>query len=136
MKALKEQELNSTKGGNDYKIESVKLSTNGHRELYFDIEWSGKDPDYYELRVFDKEKNCLECMAYASHRQRIVVMDFYTDLESKKVNHETFYVELGVAEYSDTEELVKWEALATYEPIRQDIYYESHLFRKNVLELR
>ena len=136
MKTLKEQELNSTKGGNGYNIKSVKISTNGHKELYFDIEWSGKEPDYYELRVFDKKKNCLECMPYASHKQIIVVMDFYTDLESKKVNHETFYVELGVAEYSDTEELVKWEALATYEPIRQDIYYENRLFRKNVLELR
>lgn len=136
MKALKEQNLNSTKGCNSYNIKSVKLSTDGHKELYFDIEWSGKVPDYYELRVFDKKKNCLECMAYASHKQRIVVMDFYTNLESKKVNSETFYVELGVAEYSDTEELVKWETLATYEPIRQDIYYESHIFRKNVLELR
>ncbi|MBR3977931.1 MAG: hypothetical protein IKJ95_08935 [Bacteroidaceae bacterium] len=136
MTALKKENLNSAKVGNDYRIKSVELSTNGHKELYFDVEWDGNEPDYYELRVFDKNRNCLECMPYASHKQRIVVMDFYTDLESKKVNHETFYVELGVAEYSDTEELVKWEALATYEPIRQDIYYESRLFRKNVLELR
>ncbi len=38
MKALNEPNLN-----NDYKIESVKLSTNGHRELYFDVKWSGKE---------------------------------------------------------------------------------------------
>lgn len=49
MKALKEQELNFTKGGNGYNIKSVKISTNGHKELYFDIEWRGKEPDYYEL---------------------------------------------------------------------------------------
>lgn len=122
--------------GNSYRIESVELSTNGHRELYFDVKWSGKEPEYYELRVFDKEKNCMECMPYARHEQRIVVMDFNTELQSKKVNSEIFYVELGVAEYSEEDELVKWETLAAYEPIRKEIYYESHFFRKNVIEFR
>ena len=122
--------------GNGYRIESVELSTNGHRELYFDVKWSGKEPEYYELRVFDKERFCMECMPYARHEQRIVVMDFNTELQSKKVNSEIFYVELGIAEYSAAEELVKWEVLAAYEPIRQDIYYESHFFRKNVIEFR
>ena len=75
-------------------------------------------------------------MPYARHEQRIVVMDFNTELQSKKVNSEIFYVELGIAEYSEAEELVKWEVLAAYEPIRQDIYYESHFFRKNVIEFR
>lgn len=131
MKILNEASLN-----NDYKIESVKLSTNGHKELYFDVKWSGKELDYYELRVFNKERNCMECIAYASHEQRIVVMDFNTELQSKKVNSEIFYVELGIAEYSETGELVKWEMLAAYEPIKQDIYYEDHFFRKNVIEFR
>lgn len=122
--------------GNGYRIESVELSTNGHRELYFDVKWSGKEPEYYELRVFDKERFCMECMPYARHEQRIVVMDFNTELQSKKVNSEIFYVELGVAEYSEEDELVKWETLAAYEPIRKEIYYESHFFRKNVIEFR
>ncbi|MBR3608347.1 MAG: hypothetical protein IKL50_00495 [Bacteroidales bacterium] len=78
----------------------------------------------------------MECIAYASHEQRIVVMDFNTELQSKKVNSEIFYVELGIAEYSETGELVKWEMLAAYEPIKQDIYYEDHFFRKNVIEFR
>lgn len=131
MKALNEANLN-----NDYKIESVKLSTNGHRELYFDVKWSGKELDYYELRVFDKNRNCLECLPYARHEQRIQVMDFNTELLSGEVNSEIFSVELGVAEYSEEDELVKWEVLATSEPIEQDIYYESHFFRKNVIEFR
>ena len=122
--------------GNGYRIESVELSTNGHRELYFDVKWSGKEPEYYELRVFDKERFCMECMPYARHEQRIVVMDFNTELQSKKVKSEIFYVELGVAEYSEEDELVKWETLAAYEPIRKEIYYESHFFRKNVIEFR
>ena len=122
--------------GNGYRIESVELSTNGHRELYFDVKWSGKEPEYYELRVFDKERNCMECMPYARHEQRIVVMDFNTELQSKMVNSEIFYVELGVAEYSEEDEFVKWETLAAYEPIRKDIYYESRFFRKNVIEFR
>ncbi len=122
--------------GNGYRIESVELSTNGHRELYFDVKWSGKEPEYYELRVFDKERNCMECLPYARHEQRVMVMDFNTELQSGKVNSEIFYVELGVAEYSEEDELVKWETLAAYEPIRKDIYYESHFFRKNVIEFR
>ena len=122
--------------GNGYRIESVELSTNGHRELYFDVKWSGKEPEYYELRVFDKERNCMECLPYARHEQRVMVMDFNTELHSGKVNSEIFYVELGVAEYSEEDELVKWETLAAYEPIRKDIYYESHFFRKNVIEFR
>ena len=131
MKALNEASLN-----NDYKIESVKISTNGHRELYFDVKWSGKELDYYELRVFDKERNCLECMPYARYEQRIVVMDFNTELQSGKVNSETFHVELGIAEYSEAEELIKWEVLAAYKPIEQDIYNENNFFRKNVIEFR
>ena len=130
------QNSDTAKCGNSYKIESVTISTNGHRELYFDVKWSGEELDYYELRVFDREKNCMECMPYARHEQRIVVMDFNTELQSKKVNSEIFYVELGIAEYSEAEELVKWDVLATYKPIEQDIYYESHFFRKNVIEFR
>lgn len=119
-----------------YRIDSVELSTNGHRELYFDVKWSGSTPDYYELRVFDKEGNCMECMPYAAHEQRIVVMDFNTELQPGRVNSEVFRVELGVAEYSESGDLVKWDVLATSEPMPQDIYYESHFFRKNVIELR
>ena len=137
MNTRTEQNSDTAKRGNGYRIESVELSTNGHRELYFDVKWSGEELDYYELRVFDKERNCMECMPYARHEQRIVVMDFNTELESKKINSEIFHVELGIAEYSDEEEeLVKWEVLATYKPIEQDIYYESHFFRKNVIEFR
>ena len=65
----------------------------------------------------------MECMPYARHEQRIVVMDFNTELQSKKVNSEIFHVELGVAEYSEEDELVTWATLAAYEPIRKDIYY-------------
>ena len=136
MKSESKQNAAANAGGNGYRIDSVAISTNGHKELYFDVKWSGNAPEYYELRVFDKEGNCMECMPYAAHEQRIVVMDFNTELQSKKVNSEIFYVELGIAEYSAAEELVKWEVLAAYEPIRQDIYYESHFFRKNVIEFR
>lgn len=111
------------------------LSTNGHRELYFDVKWSGEELGYYELRVFDKERNCLECIAYARSEQRIQVMDFNTELQPG-VNFEIFYVELGVAEYSEKGELVKWETLAAYDPIEQEIYYEDNFFCKNVIEFR
>ena len=124
----------------DYKIKNVKVSTNGRNEIYFDIDWEGDNQlDYYELRVWESDKeNCLELCPYAAHSQKITVKDFYfiKDWKSKAINKETFYVELGIADYTENNELKSWEVLATYEPIEANIYYESHLFRKNVLELR
>lgn len=127
---------NSGVAKNGYSVDGVVLSTNGCNELYFDVKWSGKELDYYELRVFDKERYCMECLSYAGHEQRIVVKDFNTELESGEVNKEIFSVELGVAEYSEAGELVKWEVLASSGPVEQDIYYENYLFRKNVIEFR
>lgn len=43
---------------------------------------------------------------------------------------------LGVAEYNDKGELLEWRVLAAYEPVQVDLYYEFHIFRKNVLEIR
>jgi hypothetical protein len=124
----------------DYKIKNVEVSTNGRNEIYFDIDWEGDNQlDYYELRVWESDKeNCLELCPYAAHSQKITVKDFYfiKDWKSKAINKETFYVELGIADYTENNELKSWEVLATYEPIEANIYYESHLFRKNVLELR
>ena len=110
---------------NNYKINNVTVTTNGRNELYFDVEWDGKE-------------YCLEVCAYPSPNQRIVVKDFafLKNWDNKKINKQTIYVELGVAEYSQDDNLEKWDSLADYEPIELNIYYESHLFRKNVIELR
>ena len=125
---------------NDYRIKSVTVSTNGRNELYFDVEWEGDDKlDYYELRVWKSDKdNCLEVSPYAAHSQRIIVKDssFVKSLQSKQINKETFYVELGVADYTEEDTLKSWDVLAAYEPIEANIYYELHIFRKNVLELK
>ena len=124
----------------DYKIKNVKITTNGRNEIYFDIEWDGDNKlDYYELRIWESDKdNCLEVCAYASHKQKITVKDFYfmKNWKSKAVNKETFYIELGIADYSETDELNSWKLLAAYEPINVDLYYEHHIFKKNVLEIR
>ena len=37
MNTRTEQNSDTAKRGNGYRIESVELSTNGHRELYFDV---------------------------------------------------------------------------------------------------
>ena len=124
----------------DYKIKNVKITTNGRNEIYFDIEWDGDNKlDYYELRIWESDKdNCLEVCAYASHKQKITVknFNFMKNWKSKAVNKETFYVELGIADYSETDELNSWKVLAAYEPINVDLYYEHHIFKKNVLEIR
>lgn len=128
---------NVVDGAASYVINSVEVSTNGHKEMYVDVEWSGDNTlDYYELRVFDCKRDCLECLAYASHSQRVLINDYTMDLQSKCVNAETLYVELGVAEYNDKGELLEWRVLAAYEPVQVDLYYEFHIFRKNVLEIR
>lgn len=128
----------NVKSEKGYKINNVTVTTNGNKELYFDVEWEGdRTIDDYELRVFDHKRDCLECYACATHCERMTVKDFYMDLEPRKVNRETFYVELGVAEYDPKEEkLISWKVLTAYEPIEMDIYYEPHLFRKTVMDIR
>ena len=124
----------------DYKIKNVAVSTNGRNEIYFDIEWEGdKNLDYFELRVREGgTDNSLELFAYPAHKQRVVVKDFnfINNWTSKQVNKQIINVELGIYDYNDDGKLVSSEVLAAYEPIELNIYYEFHLFRKNVLELR
>ena len=123
----------------DYKINKVEISTNGRNEIIFSIEGEGnKNIDNYELRVWESDKdNCLEVCAYASHKQKIIVKDFYfiKNWKSKAVNKVTFHVGLGIADYSETGELNSWKVLAAYEPINVDLYYEHHIFKKNVLDI-
>lgn len=124
----------------NYKIKNVSVSTNGRNELYFNVEWEGdKNLDYYELRIWEDGKDyCLEVDAFSAHNQTIVVNDysFYNTWKSKKVNKQTIYVELGIANYTEDGKLIHWEVLADYKPIELNIYYEFHIFRKNVIELR
>lgn len=123
----------------DYKIKSVVISTDGRNEIYFDVEWEGNEiPDYYELRVWESDApNCLEAYAYADHKQRITVKRHYflKDWRSKTINKETFLVELGIADYLEEGKLERWKVLAVYEPIEVRIYYEAHIFRKNVIKI-
>ena len=124
----------------NYRIKNVSVSTNGRNEIYFDVEWEGNEnSEYLELRLWeDGKESCLEVYAYPSSCQRIAVKEFafLKNWRNKEVNRHTIYVELGVAEYSNDGHLEKWESLACYEPVKLNIYYESHLFRKNVIELR
>ena len=124
----------------DYKIKNVEISTNGRNEIYFNINWEGNEKlDYYELRVWERGKeNCLELCPYAAHKQKITVKDFHfiKNWRSKAVNQETFLVELGIPDYTENGELNSWEVLATYEPINVKLYYEHHIFKKNILEIR
>ena len=124
----------------DYKIKNVTVSTNGRNEIYFDVEWEGDEKlDYFELRIREGgTDNSLELYAYPAHQQRVVVKDFYfiNNWKSKQVNKQTINVELGIYDYDDDGKLVSSEVLAAYKPIELNIYYEFHIFRKNVLELR
>lgn len=122
---------------NDYKIKSVEVSTNGTNEIYLDVEWEGNQYlDYYELRVSDRNHNEVESLAYASHKQRVILKDFYLDLNWKEITNEVFYVEVGIADYTEKGEELSWQSLAAYEPIPVNIYREARLFRKNIIELR
>ena len=124
----------------DYKIRNVAVSTNGINEIYIDVEWAGDENlDYFELRVYEDGKDyCLEALGYPSHQQRVIAKQhfFNKNWKNKEVNKNTFYVELGIAEYTDQGELANWSVLADYAPIEANIYYESHIFRKNILALK
>ena len=124
----------------DYKIKNVAVSTNGRNEIYFDVEWEGDENlEYFELRIREGgTDNSLELYAYPAHQQRVVVKDFnfINDWKSKHVNKQIINIELGIYDYDDDGKLVGSEVLAAYKPIELNIYYEFHIFRKNVLELR
>ena len=121
----------------DFKIKNVTISTNGHKELYFDIELEGNaNQDYYELRLFNSNRECIECYAYPSSGESITIKSIFLDLNPKEENIRIFYLELGVAEYTDKGEEIKWKMLSAYKPIEVNIYYETHIFRKSVMEIR
>ena len=124
----------------DYRIKNVAVTTNGRNEIYFDVEWEGDENlDYFELRILESDvDNNLEAYAYPMHNQRVVVEDYYflKDWKSGEENSESFVVELGIAHYSDEGKQLGWEVLAAYEPINIGLYYEQHIFRKNILQIR
>ena len=124
----------------DYRINNVTVSTNDRNEIYFDVEWEGDENlDYFELRILESGvDNNLEVYAYPMHNQRIVVKGYYLlkDWKSGEVNNESFVVELGIAQYTDEGKQLSWEVLAAYEPINIGLYYEQHIFRNNILQIR
>ena len=121
----------------EYKINKVAISGNGINEIYLDVEWEGNENiDFYELRVLDRNKEYVESCAYVAHNHRMVIKDYLLGLKHKELRSETFYVELGIPEYNNEGKELSWKVLASYEPIFVNIYYEPHIFRKNVLEIR
>ena len=124
----------------DYRIKNVTVSTNGRNEINFDVEWeSDENLDYFELRILENGvDNNLEAYAYPTHNQRVVVKDYYLfkDWKSGEVNNESFVVELGIAHYTDEGKQLGWEVLAASEPINIGLYYEQHIFGKNILQIR
>ena len=121
----------------EYKINKVAISGNGINELYLDVEWEGNENiDFYELRVLDRNEEYVESCAYVAHNHRMVIKDYLLGLKHKELRSETFYVELGIPEYNNEGKELSWKVLASYEPIFVNIYYEQHIFRKNVLEIR
>lgn len=117
----------------DYRIKNVAVLTNGQNEIYFDVEWEGDENiDFYELRILDKDKECVESCACIAHNHRVVIKEYHLRLKHKEVHSETFHVELGFPIYEGKK--VGWHTLAAYEPIIVDIYHESHILDKNVMD--
>ena len=121
----------------DYRINKVSISGNGTDELYLDVEWEGDNYlDYYELRVLDRNRKCVESCAFASHNHRVVIRDYHLGIKHGELRSETFHVELGVPQYTDQGKELCWKVLASYEPVFATIYHESRMFHKNILEIR
>jgi hypothetical protein len=66
----------------------------------------------------------------------MVIKDYLLGIKHKELRSETFHIELGIPEYTDEGKELSWKVLASYEPIFVDIYHESHILHKNVLEIR
>ena len=117
-----------------FEITDVKVSTNGHKEIYFDIEWQGpKDSNLkLEMRVHDN-KNLFDKHFCPPNKLRLTLNNSYQlGLVHDYVNKVTFYVELGDVNYNEN----RFTRVATSGPIVVSLYHYFNFFSNSKLEIR
>lgn len=123
-----------------YKIKNLDITTDGHKEIYLGFQWDGPFPtsDYQiSISLLDYNKKWLTGDFVDDQRQELLftIESNALKLQTNKVNPTTFYVEFNLVHISeDFTETSKLNEIKG--PFNVNIYYESKIFGKNILEIR
>ncbi len=123
-----------------YKIKNLNITTDGHKEIYLGFQWNGPFPtaDYQiSISLLDCDKKWINGDFIDDQRQELLftIESNALKLQTNKVNSTTFYVEFNWVHFSeDFTETSKLNEIKG--PFNVNIYYESKIFGKNILEIR
>lgn len=135
------EELSAQKSNlEQYKIKNLDITTDGHKEIYLGFQWDGPFPtDDYQISIslLDCNKKWINGDFIDDQRQELLftIESNALKLLPNKVNPTTFYVEFNLVHISeDFTETSKLNEIKG--PFNVNIYYESKIFGKNILEIR
>lgn len=137
-KASKDDSTVNTVGAFDFK--NINFTTDGRKEIYIDVKWDGNQnlTDCLEIDLLGTNREFLDNKLWPEKKCRFVLKDFQLKLRTGEVNKLTFYVEMYDRTYKEDEsgEYSKNKLLVAKGPINVNVYYEFHIFGKNVIEIR
>ena len=137
-KASKDDSTVNTVGAFDFK--NINFTTDGRKEIYIDVKWDGNQnlTDCLEIDLLGTNREFLVNDLCPEKKCRFVLKDFQLKLRTGEVNKLTFYVEMYDRTYKEDEsgEYSKNKLLVAKGPINVNVYYEFHIFGKNVIEIR
>lgn len=134
------KQLNTNKKDCSFKIESIDITTDGRKELYIDIKWSGdkKLVDWLEIDILGSNREFIDNKFDPNNKLRFVLTEAMLKLKTRQINKLTFYVEMYDRVYKEDGqgEYIKNNLLVAKGPIKVNVYFEFHIFGKNVMEIR
>ena len=137
-KASKDDSTVNTVGAFGFK--NINFTTDGRKEIYIDVKWDGNQnlTDCLEIDLLGTNREFLDNKLWPEKKCRFVLKDFQLKLRTGEVNKLTFYVEMYDRTYKEDEsgEYSKNKLLVAKGPINVNVYYEFHIFGKNVIEIR
>lgn len=137
-KARKDDSTVNTVGAFEFK--NINFTTDGRKEIYIDVKWDGNQnlTDCLEIDLLGTNREFLDNKLWPEKKCRFVLKDFQLKLRTGEVNKLTFYVEMYDRTYKEDEsgEYSKNKLLVAKGPINVNVYYEFHIFGKNVIEIR
>lgn len=137
-KASKDDSTVNTVGAFGFK--NINFTTDGRKEIYIDVKWDGNQnlTDCLEIDLLGTNREFLDNKLWPEKKCRFVLKDFQLKLRTGEVNKLTFYVEMYDRTYKEDEsgEYSKNRLLVAKGPINVNVYYEFHIFGKNVIEIR
>jgi hypothetical protein len=121
-----------------FAFENIEVYSDGHKELFIDFNWVGPDGHKYkngtnvpDIKLLNVKKQIFykyaKVQKLSQKKCRFTLEDYMSlDLKLKEVNTVSFHLQLCDGD----------KVLATTNVIKVKIYYEFHIFGKNIMEVR